>query len=126
MKNKVLKISFVLILILLIVSLIASNVLAAVDIGGVTVDPKVSDTTVSKPITSISNIILGAIQIVGTAIAVGMLLILGIKYMSAAPDEKANIKQSMYIYIIGAVVLFAASNLVNIIYKFATETVKGS
>ena len=69
--------------------------------------------------------VVGVIQVVGIAIAVGMLLVLGIKYLRAAPDEKANIKQSSVIYIVGAVVLFAAVNIVKIVYTFATETVTG-
>ncbi len=39
--------------------------------------------------------------------------------MMAAPEEKADFKKSAYIYIVGAVLFFAASNILTIVYKFA-------
>ena len=52
-------------------------------------------------------------------IAVIMLIVLAIKYISAAPSEKADIKKSATIYIVGAVLLFAASGVLAIIQGFA-------
>ena len=82
-----------------------------------------TDSSAASKVNVIGQNVVGVIQVVGIAIAVGMLLVLGIKYLRAAPDEKANIKQSSVIYIVGAVVLFAAVNIVKIVYTFATETV---
>ena len=84
-----------------------------------------TDSSAASKVNVIGQNVVGVIQVVGIAIAVGMLLVLGIKYLRAAPDEKANIKQSSVIYIVGAVVLFAAVNIVKIVYTFATETVTG-
>lgn len=61
--------------------------------------------------------IAGVIQIIGTAISAGTLIIIGIKYVISSVDEKAEYKERMFPYIIGAVLLFGASNLVNILYK---------
>lgn len=59
------------------------------------------------------------IRIVGTAASIITLILLGIKYMTASPDGKAEFKKSLYIYIVGAVLVFAASNILAIIYKLA-------
>ncbi len=71
-----------------------------------------------------SNTIIGVVQVVGTAVAIVMLIWLGIKYVIAAPDEKANIKQSAFIYIIAAVFIFAASNILAILQRFSQDITK--
>lgn len=61
--------------------------------------------------------IAGIIQIIGTMVSVGTMIILGIRYVAASADEKAEYRERMIPYFIGAVLLFGASNIVNIIYK---------
>lgn len=73
---------------------------------GQTIDPNVSST---------GNKILAYIQGIGTFIAVGVLMFLGIKYMTASANEKADIKKSIIPYIIGAIILLVAVNIVPII-----------
>ena len=70
---------------------------------------------------SIANIILGILQVIAVGTAVIMLVILAIKYMTAAPSEKAEIKKSMTVYIIGAVVLFAGAAILKVIETVATD-----
>ena len=72
---------------------------------------------------SILNTILGIVQVIGVAVAVIMLIVLAIKYISAAPGDKAEIKKHAVVYIVGAVVLFGASGLLGIIKNFTAETV---
>lgn len=69
----------------------------------------------------IGNKILGLIQVIGTFISVGGLMILGIRYMMGSTEERASYKKSMLPYIIGAVLLFAAVNITTIIYNVSTE-----
>lgn len=52
-----------------------------------------------------ASMVLGAMQWIGYAIAVGMLIYIGIKYVMASADEKANLKNAMIRYIIGAVLI---------------------
>lgn len=59
--------------------------------------------------------VLGYIQIIGTFIAVGVLMFLGIKYMTASANEKADVKKSIIPYIVGAIVLLLAVNIIPII-----------
>ena len=61
--------------------------------------------------------IAGIIQIIGTAVSAGTMIIIGIKYAIASADQKADYKGRMIPYFIGAVLLFGASNVVAIIDK---------
>lgn len=72
---------------------------------------------------NILNTILGIAQVIGVAVAVIMLIVLAIKYISAAPGDKAEIKKHAVVYIVGAVVLFGATGLLGIIKNFTAETV---
>ena len=54
---------------------------------------------------------------VGTIVSVSTMTIIGIKYVIASSDEKAEYRERMIPYFIGAVLLFGASNIVNIIFK---------
>lgn len=58
------------------------------------------------------------VQIFGVFVAVAMLMALGIKYMYASPGDKAQIKQHLTVYVIGAVVMFGASAILEIIKTF--------
>ena len=79
--------------------------------------------------TSVSNIIGNIIfiaQVIGSGVAVIMLIVLAIKYISAAPSEKAEIKKTVVIYVTGAVVLFASTAILQIIKTFATSNIQKS
>lgn len=71
--------------------------------------------SVQKIIASIINMV----QIIGIGVAIIMLVVLAIKYISAAPGDKADIKKHAVVYVVGAVVLFAASGILQIIKSFA-------
>ena len=72
---------------------------------------------------SVLNTVLGIAQVIGVAVAIIMLIVLAIKYISSAPNDKAEIKKHAVMYIVGAIVLFGASGLLQIIKNFANETV---
>lgn len=63
------------------------------------------------------GVILGAIQAIGSILSVLALVVIGIKYMLGSAEEKANYKQTMIPYIIGVILVFSSSTLVNAIYK---------
>lgn len=54
------------------------------------------------------NAILGTLQFIGYAIAIGMLIYVGIRYTFSAVDAKADMKSSMIKYVIGAIVIAGA------------------
>lgn len=64
---------------------------------------------------------MGIIQVVGTMVAVGMLGVLGIKYVLGSAEQKAEYKKSMIPYIIGAILIFGFSNTTQIIYEWASK-----
>ena len=64
--------------------------------------------------------IMGVIQVVGVVIAVIILMVLGIKYMMGSAEEKAEYKKTMIPYLVGAILIFSASTIANVIYQFAT------
>ena len=68
---------------------------------------------------NIIGAIISVIQIIGTGVAIIMLVVLAIKYISAAPGDKAEIKKHAVVYVVGAVVLFAAAGILQIVKTFA-------
>lgn len=64
--------------------------------------------------------IMGIIKAVGIILSVAIISVLGIKYMIGSSEERAGYKKSMLPYLIGAIILFAASNLAEVIYQFAS------
>jgi len=74
--------------------------------------------------TSFQNIIgavITIVQVIGTGVAIIMLIVLAIKYISAAPGDKAEIKKHAVVYVVGAIVLFAATGILGIVKNFASN-----
>ena len=71
-------------------------------------------------VTSFGQNIMGVVQIAGVVIAVVVLMVLGIKYMMGSAEEKAEYKKTMIPYLVGAILIFAASTIANVVYQFAT------
>ena len=119
MKNKYIKIASIAIVALMILMLTMSFVYAT-SIGGVTIKP---DTTSSpaKSVGSISNVVLGVIQVVGTAIAVGMLIYIGIKYMTKGAGAKAEVKDTLLPFLIGAMLVFFATTIAGALLPSASN-----
>lgn len=67
------------------------------------------------------GVILGVIATAGSIIAVIALVGIGIKYMSGSVQEKAEYKKTLKPYLIGAIMIFGISNLLNPIYKIVTN-----
>lgn len=65
----------------------------------------------------IGRTIVGIIRAIGIAILTLTLTIIGIKYILASVEEKAQYKQAMIPYVIGAVLIFAGSQVTQIIYN---------
>ena len=64
--------------------------------------------------------ILGFINLIGIAISVIVLALIGIKYMLGSVEEKAEYKKTILMYCLGAAIVFTGSTLPNIIYKLVT------
>ena len=68
--------------------------------------------------------ILDAVRIATAGVAIIMLTVLGAKYMLSSPNDRAEIKKSATLYVVGAIVMMGASFLVTIIRDFATTNIK--
>ena len=101
------------------VATMSATVLATTTIGGVEIKP-VTEGEGAKSATNVGNKILGIIQVVGIILSVGCLMILGIKYMMGSAEEKAEYKKTFIPYLVGALLLFAASALAKTIYQWVT------
>ena len=75
---------------------------------------------------NIIGALISVIQIVGTGVAIIMLVVLAIKYISAAPGDKAEIKKHAVVYVVGAVVLFAATGILQIVKSFAEGNINNA
>ena len=67
--------------------------------------------------------IIGMVQAIGSIISVLVLVILGIKYMMGSAEEKAEYKKTMIPYLIGAILVFAASNIAGVMYNVSKTIV---
>ena len=73
----------------------------------------------SQRINSIAGVIVGIIRTVGIILSVAILIVIGIKYMMGSVEEKADYKESLKPYIIGAFLLFTGSLVPQIIYTIS-------
>lgn len=78
----------------------------------------------ASSVQSIVGALIFIIQIIAFAAAVIMLMFLGIKYITASPDGKAEIKKSSVQYVVGAIILFAATGILQIVRNFALSNIK--
>ena len=81
---------------------------------------KINNLSGSSSLAKISGQIIGIISVVGTLVSIAMLLIIGIKYMIASPDQKANLKARAVPYLIGAALIFGAANILRFIETMST------
>ena len=113
--KKTVKIISIILLVTMLLATIASTVYAD---PGTTIDKingqgGVDDTQ----LVTIGNKIVNIIQVVGIVVAVVILLVIGIKYMIGSASEKAEYKKTMIPYIVGAILIFAGTSIVKVIYS---------
>lgn len=62
------------------------------------------------------EIILETVQAIGISVSLIMIVVIAIRFMLASTEGKAELKQNLMPYVIGAVIIFAASSLLQIPY----------
>lgn len=117
MSTKTMKILTTIATILLIISMGASVVYA----DGITPDKLKPSYQGTGDIQTVGQKIMGIINTVGVVIAVVILMILGIKYMMGSAEEKAEYKKTMIPYLVGAILIFASTTIVNVVYNIANS-----
>lgn len=120
--NKILKVALILASIVAIVA-VSTVVNASGFVATSGLSAKTGDGT--NMVFNIGSTVLGIVQAIGYVVAVVILVWLGVKYIMASPDGKADIKKQAFAYILGAILLFAASTIVGIISSVA-GTISGT
>lgn len=115
-KNIIKIISILLLLILFATAVYAGSVREFN--GTISGDATAAKTTLTKIIATSLNVV----RTVGAAVAIAMLMIVACKYIMASAGDKADLKKYAFNYVIGAIVLFAASGIITIIKNAVVNT----
>lgn len=106
-----------------VLSIIAINMICLCNVVFATGNPANVYGSSINPDAGIGQIggsILNIIQLVALISGIAASIILGIKYMYSAPGDKAEVKKRMLPFIIGAVLVFGATGLVDLVYVVAS------
>lgn len=109
-------------ILLAIVFIVPQYIYASDPIGSLITDMGSANTmpTGSTKFKNIINSVIKIIQVAGSGISLIVVTMLGVKYMMASAQEKADLKKSIVPILIGCVLLFAGANLVGIIADTAS------
>lgn len=117
--NKAIRIISILMLVVLVVGAFTLPSLASgVDLDAF--ETKAGDTN-TDGITSLFGSIINIVQVIGTGIAIIMLIVIAIKYLVASPEGKGELKKSALIYVVSAFILFAAVNILAVIQDWTND-----
>ena len=108
-----------------ILSIVLMVVVMLVALGGASFATDIPAPNQNVDVSSLStpvSTILGIIQWAGYAIAVAMGLVIGIKYVTASPDGKAEVKKTLGFYVAGIAIIVTASTIVGAIKGAFSET----
>ena len=72
------------------------------------------------------NNILGLVQVAGTGVALIAVSLLGIKYMLASVEEKAEIKKYLIGAVIGGILVFGGTGIAKVLASFSTGIFSGT
>ena len=86
--------------------------------GSMGLDDLQGGTIQEEELSNIGNSIIGFATNIGVVLSVVVIGLLGIKYMLGSVEERAEYKRTLLPYLIGAMLVFAASIIANIIYNF--------
>ena len=81
-----------------------------VEMQDISLDPNITNSSFGNALRSV----IAYIQIAGTGISIIVVTILGIKYITASVESKAEVKKSLMPVLIGMALLFAGVNIVGI------------
>lgn len=118
--NKTIKIATFLTIAIMLISIV-TNVFAATSYNPANFSGNVAANVNTNSVLDWSNTIINVVSIVGSAAAIVILIVLGVKYMMGSAEEKAEYKKTLLPYIIGAVFVFGASVLTKVIYNFINK-----
>lgn len=83
------------------------------------VDPENFKGTEVAGFDTAAGTVIGIVQTVGTIIAIVIVIWVGIQYLMASTEQKAEYKTKMIAYLVGALLVFAGPRVVSVIYNAA-------
>ena len=98
-------------LIFIIVIFMLSNVVLADPISAM----EDYDSSGNSTLSNVGSKLYGIILVVGSAVAFITLVILAIKFMTAAPGEKAEIKKTLIGFVIGVLILLCTLTILRVL-----------
>lgn len=102
---------------ILIIIICISNIVNAASLTS-NINPNTKATShFEKPI----SIVLGITQVIAIGVGAIMIIALGIKYMSSATSDKAEVKKHAVVYLVGACIAFGATGLIQIFKGLVVE-----
>ena len=127
MRNNIIKILAITLIAIIIMSLMIINISNA----GLTdplenpehYNPETNIDVSNNKLVNKTNVIINAIQIIGTVIAVISIMAIGLKYMFGSVTERATYKETMLPYLIGAIMLFSIVNIIKIFYEIIRSSI---
>ena len=120
--NKFIKIITALFIIAMLSTMVVSVFATPTDV----LDKVQGDTTQAMSVGGLSSTIknvIGVVQVICYSAAVIMLILIGVKFITASPEGKAEIQKAAIQYVIGAIIVFAAGTLLGIIANMSTSVV---
>ena len=115
MSKKTMKVITILTVVLAVIVMSATCFAAEIDVTSI--DGK-ANVDVSQ-IGTVGNKIATILRAIGTVLLVIILMVLGIKYIMGSAEEKAEYKKTFIPYLIGAVLLFGATQIAAAVLNFA-------
>lgn len=86
-------------------------------------DPGYSENSVPPDMKTEVQRVWATVAVIVQTLAVGCVVFAGLRYMFAAPSEKADIKQGLIYLAIGAVLVFSATAIIRFIVDAAEQVI---
>ena len=125
MKVSTIKKAFTTIMIIATIA-VSINILLGGTVNATLGIPSVSAGSTPNALKTTTQNVLTIVAYLCYTAAVILLIMLGIKYMTQAPDGKAEIKKMAVTYVIGAILVFAAGLVLQVLSSVFSEAIKTS
>ena len=115
--KKIIKIILIVLLLLTVGLIISNNAFASWNMDLESYDRDNAGRAGNK-ITNVMGAVINMMSTIGAGIAIIMLIVIGIQYVSKGAEGKAEAKKDLTGYIIGAVILFGVSGILKLLQMF--------
>lgn len=106
--------------VIFVVALVITNVFAVSVPSGAEISGNKTASAVEESAKNVWSTVVTIVQI----LAVAAVVFAGLRYMFASADQKADIKKSMGILAVGAVLVFAATTILSVVASAATQVIQ--